>query len=731
MINQDKDIVVNGRTPLKDIDADLRDRVVSKLYNKMIELEAPQYVETLWRGGQANRVEYHERQKIYNSLIDEFLIQSTDGQYSGSSQLHIPMPLIVVKSYHARMYAAIMGVDPPFTTKARTEASLANLATVTDTLRYYLQDGANQGKGVEEVVDRWVWQWCATGTGYMKWRWDCQYESYIDVVQSQEPGTPQIIAAPSGEHIAVPTTKMVEKEELITRKIFEGPQLDLIKYEDIIVSGNGDPDIADSVLHRSYMTASQLWTLADRKIFKTSAVEAVIEKGPQHELSGLGNDMKVLQEWNAGMGQIKKRLDRYEIIEAHLKMDVEENGITSDVVCWIHLATRELLGATYLRRVSQGGKRPFVKAVFMPREGHENGIGLLEMIYPLSLEMDAVRNMALDAGMLSTMPFGFYRASSSLDPTTIKLEPGALIPLDNPQQDVFFPNLGNRAGFGLQQEQAIHTMIERLTGISDLTLGVMSGGQGATRTATGSRIMSNELSSSLDIFLKRLNRGWKKCLTYLLDLLQHRIPAGTSFRVVGNDGANYWRTVRNTKDLEGLYDIELSPTTGSSNQQLQVELAQQILQTTSNPLDLQLGVVTAQERYEALKNFYQALGIKDWRRFLVKIDESASLSKLSPEEIGNRLLHGHDMKPSPTMDLQGYLEWFQMVHDTDELLGQFSEDQTIKLARFAKQAEGMLQALKQVQAQAANTRQMQINSSQSAQQTAPAMGASGQGGPTQ
>src|SRR5205085_780512 len=103
-----------------------------------------------------------------------------------------------------------------------------------------------------------------------------------------------------------------------------------------------------------------------------------------------------------------------------------------------------------------------------------------------------MHNLSVDAGIISTMPVGFYRATSSLKPETIRYEPGSLIPVDDPTRDIIFPQIGNRSVFGANQEAGLYTLVERLTGISDLTLGSMSGGQGAARTATGVRGLVNE-----------------------------------------------------------------------------------------------------------------------------------------------------------------------------------------------------------------------------------------------
>ncbi len=730
-INNDKKVTDEGRKePLKDVDAPLRDQIVKKLFAKCQEMEIGQRVTKIWSAGNSNRTVWLERQKEYLAQWDDHLVQETEGAFKGSSQLHIPITFIITKALHAR-YLQALWQDPPFNTRAENEASLERVPVVRDTMRYYLMRGANQNRGCGKVVDNWVWKWVSAGSSVLKQRWDCMYTRFVDVVKVTEPGPTQYQPNQDGTITPIPTTQLVEREVKKTLKTFEGPIWENIDLEDIlIIGGGGDPDAADAVIHRQWLTASELWTLADRKIFDADSVEKIIQSGPDSVEGALGSDIKTQRSNNAGMASHDhdQDLDRYEILESYLKVDIDGSGINSDIVVWTHQRTSAELRATYLYRVSKTGERPFAKADFHLRDGQEYGIGIPEIMYPLQKEIDAIHNMRIDFGLISVMPFGFYRASSGIDPETIQLEPGALIPVDNPQADVYFPQLGNRTVFGEREEQALDTMIQRLTGINDLALGSMSS-QGATRTATGARALVGEMSANLDVHLRRLNWGWEKALRYLLHMLQQRIPAGLSYRLTGDDGKDYWRQIRTADDIAGDYDIEVSPNSATSNPAISQQRADEIMQIVQNPLAIQMGVVGPGQFFEAIKNWFQSRDVKDWGRFTMK-PQGYSRS-FTPEEEANRLLRGVAVPITPEMDHQGFIDYFQEIHDNDELLGQFNEEQTITLAKQAQAHEQMLQALQQAQAQAANAAQMHRNAAMSQQQAPVGMSpvAQGQGMP--
>jgi hypothetical protein len=727
-LNDDKIVLDEGRESLPEsAAAPLRDQIVDKLYKKLDEQKIGPKVVEMVHMHSSNRTLWTERQLAWLNSWDQYLIGDTEGSFSGSSNLHIPMPFTVVKTMHARFMQAIWQ-DPPFNVKPQNEASTDNVTMVKDVLRWYLLRGANYNKGVGQVVDKWIWDWLTLGSGVMKLRWDVLYSRFIDVAMVQEDAGSVFKRAPDGSEIAIPQFKLVEKEVENVKKCFDGPVLELVDLQDLyIIGGEGNPDDADAVIQRTYMTASQLWTLVDRKIFKKDAVEAILKSGPDRKDGALDSQDKMERSENAGQSQLDTEydLDRYEIYEAYLKVDVDKSGIDSDVIVWVHNKSKTLARATYLYRVTKSGQRPFAKIDYQPRKNSEYGAGLVEMLYPLSVEMDAIHNMRIDWGIISVMPYGFYRPTSGLDPKTIKLEPGALIPVDNPQTDVFFPNMGSRTIFGMQEEAAIQQIVERLTSVSDLNLGVLSGNQGATRTATGTRALVGEMSANVDVYLRRLNWGWEKALKYLLELLQLRIPPGLAFRLTGDGGADLFRTINSSKDIYGDFDIEVSPNSASSNTAIQEEKANEILQLVSNPLAIQLGIVTPANYYAAMENYLRTRGCKDYSKFIMK--PQGPLRIFTPEEVANRLLRGIPVQVTPEQDLQGFISWFETIQQEDEMFGQFNEDQVVTLAQHAKACEQMLMALQEMQAQHANSQQMIRNSSQSQQQAPVGLNINSQG----
>jgi hypothetical protein len=712
-INNDKEVLEKGRkSPLKDVDAPKRDQIVDKLADKLRDMEFPKKVVQAWNQANIERQEQLERQETYLQDWDEFLINDASGPWDGSSNLHLPTSFIVAKTYHARFMQALMGIEPPFNMRARREDSVDRVPMVSDTMAYSLKDWGNYYDGVYDAVDEWIWNWVTTGNGFLKLRWDKKFERFLDVQLVPKPRVQVSVDPETGAESHNQVTELVEEEVKVTKTIFDGPVMETRPLERIVLIGSGDPQRADMAIDECELSASEMWTMADQKIFDKDSVEKVIKSG-QDPLEGRAhNKIEQQRAQNAGQSMLDTEtdLDRYQILETYAAVDVDGSGINTEIVAWIHPKTNELLRATYLRRVNKAGERPIFHSEFYRRPGQKHAIGLLEILHPLSREMDAIHNMRIDNGILSNMPIGFYKASSSLNPEKIAMQPGMLIPLDDPQRDVYFPNMGNKVSFGFQEEAALQTLVERLTGVNDMMTGVMSGSQGAARTATGARGLMAESSSNLDVHLKRLQRTWRRALRYWLHMLQQRVPAGLSFQITGDDGKGYWRYIRGQEDLCGDFDIELDAQSANSNQAIQQENAQVIMQMHQNPIYLQTGVVGLGNLYEGAKNFLKSRGIKDFARYITKPPEYTYLP--TPEEEANRILRGQQVPILPNSDHAGFIAYFEEIFQTDEILGQFNQDQAMALYQQYQEHQKALAAIQAAQAQQANSAQMVQNSQQ-------------------
>lgn len=731
-LSNDSSVLQDGRrNSFKDVDAPLRDQIVTKLRKKLVELGVGERISRVWSNGNADRADWLARQRNFLETFDSFVEEVYESSTEWGSSLHLPTTLTVAKAYHARMQTALIGVNPPFTVKARQGANSDRAMMIQDLMGYTLSRWANKNAGIDAFVDAWLWNWVVTGVGIAKVSWLTEYSRFMDVgIEMRESAVTDLgIDKETGKRIVEPimTPKEVEIERII--KSINCPMIQVVDPEDLlIVGGEGDPQNADYVIEQSYYTASDLWQLVDQKVFNREAVEAVIKAGPNKKSGESVNNVKTLRTNNAGEASLDKTYDieRYQILESHLKYDVDGSGINSDIIVWTNPQTREILAATYLLRRMPSGRRPFVKIDFYKRKGATYGAGIVELLYSLSKEMDAVVNMTIDVGILASQPFGFYRPTASLAAENLPLEPGSLIPLDNPQTDVVFPNLGNRTSFGFQEQMAIQQTIDRFMSVSDITYG-STGSQGASRTATGTRALAQETNANLDVVLRRCALGWKQVLGLTFEQVQLKIEPGFEYRITGEDGNDYFAEIPSPAEIRGAYDFDIDPNSANSNKQIQQDVASMIYQATANPLDMQMGLVTPAERYEAIKNYYQALGVKNYSRYVRKPQGGIVLT---PQDHVQAALTGIRFPVTPNDDLQGLIELIGLYEQKgDEFFGELNQQQAISWEVLKQEAMQMFEAMQAQQAQAANMGQQQANAQQANAQSGPSPAPQNQGAP--
>jgi hypothetical protein len=698
-----------------DVEAPLEDQSNRKLLNTLDEDGVGRIITENWNKESANLSEFLKRQSDQLDLLDNFSTAIGEhNPFGGSSNIHVPMPFTVCKTYHARFMSGLLDIDPPFSVKARREDGTDAVQSIEDLMKFTLFSWANRGEGVDEVLDTWVWNWCTTGTGILKNRWLVEYEKFVDVERKAVPAPPLLKENENGELIEVPQWKYEEKEVEKVERTQYCPQYDIVNNEDIvIVNGEGDPDKADMVLHRVYMSASELWTGVERGIYEREVVEHIIKSGGSDRLApgDQGSEIKQLRKIKAGnTSGMSGGRDVYEVIEACMKWDVDGSGIVTEIVALAEKNTSKLLRATYLRRVAKNGKRPYAVAHFHRRPGEAFGVGLLEILSPLSRELDLMHNTRLDNVMLQSTPFYLYRKSAGIDPNNIVLEPGAGIPVTSVLEDIHFPQLPNRTQFTAQEESVVYTYVERLTGLSDMALGILSSTQGPARSATGARAVMGENNTNMNVHMRRLGKGWTRVLQNTWFMLRNKVEPGFAFRVIGDDGRDIFRKVNDVM-LGVDVDFDISANSTNSNKAVQQENANYLVQMTMNPLNLQSGLSDAGKMYAAQKFQLNSRGIKDVHRFLNRPVGYEYMP--SPQEEFQRIIQGIPVQVQPGMDHEKAIAFLGSILEQQQELespeGALTSEQIQAVQDQLKQHAAIFQAMQAQQAQATQMNQMQQN----------------------
>jgi hypothetical protein len=575
---------------------------LSKLANKIM---------TQIRLSDSDRGEFINRLVQYRQSWKDFVSAGLNPAFDGSHNVHVPMAYSNIKAMHARVYQAVMDISPRFSLKPRTRIPEIQKEDKEELLNWVINDYSNMQQGWEGTVDEDIWNFTADGKAITKQYWLRDIRKFTDVeetvkrpIQLDEDGYPVV------------EEKEIEKEEVL----YDCPMLETVKLEDFWIIGkkNWDIDKADLIDHMQDYTKSDLVKAAKLGFFHQASVDEVLSQEPSQppnmQTNNLNIALKQLDDFTTGINKLGSiaGIPSYKIHECYLRYDIDDDGIDEELVVWLEEKKKRILRITYLERVGPGGKRPFTIKLFTP-----DGKGLGELLYGLNNEIDYIHNQRLDYGTLQNLPFFFYRAASGLNPIQLKIGPGMGIPVDNPNEDVMFPRLNGGTSYGFQEEQQVTRYAENTSGITQFALGNLQQ-QGATRTATGTAALVNELNANIDIHIKRYQRGFKRNL-YILDLqCQDLLPLGTIIRVAGMDGKDIYKQFEDREALRFAADFELSANSINSNKAIERETAQMLLQQLANPIALQTGITNQENLYNAYKNLLQKFEIKDVDAYITK-----------------------------------------------------------------------------------------------------------------
>lgn len=689
-----------------------------------------------------DRNSWMKRQRDYLSQWDDYITSTRLGPWENSASIHLPLSMEKIKAIHARLKEAILAIRPWWIITPIEYIDAERIKTIDIVMRWACSNYVNHYKGIEPVLDDWIWDFCATGWGVVKRRWELVQRNAITVkpiTDEQRILNAQRIALLGDEMgKAFPDVEKVAKEtkELLT--FFDGPVIETIPHEDILFPGSfqdvSDLNQPNAIFHDFTIDESTLNTYAEQGYYDKKVAKNMLKGSSEYSgarmVTGVEAhkyELKRAADDNQGVQTIDSNAKRKEfnMSEACVRYDIDEDGIAEELVITIDLNKRDIARLTYLDRSTQTGKRPFHKIDFIRRPRRAYSIGLLELLYPINSEMDAIHNMRLDFGTISNIPFFFYRAASSIKGDKIKLEPGTGYPLED-VNDVSFPRLNGGTNFGNQEESNLDRWADRVSSINVMNQGLPSERVGASRTASGMQALLNEGNMNINVILSRLKRGWGEVLTGLLADLQERMPNETVVRVLGANGTQMFdgkgnplfKSV-NRSDIAGRVDFMLMANSQNMNRELDKQNSMQRLQLMLNPLMIQTGIVTPVNLYHALKCVFEKEGVYDIDNYLTQPANQERPLSLEQEIAYIR----QGLMPRVVMndDHEGKLASLEAFSQEPSFvegirLGSNSPHSIEMLGQTIKAHQGMLQAI-QAQAQMQNQTGLQISPSAGARMT--------------
>jgi hypothetical protein len=294
-------------------------------------------------------------------------------------------------------------------------------------------------------------------------------------------------------------------------------------------------------------------------------------------------------------------------LEGFEDKDLEQNptGIKLPYIVTIDTSSREVLSIRRNYKAEDPLKNKieyFTHFKFLPGLGFY-GFGLIHMIGGLSRTATNALRQLLDAGTFSNMPAGFKQRGIRVRDEAQSIQPGEFRDVDAPGgniRDAFMPLPFKEPSATLLQLMGIVVQAgQRFAAIADMQVG-----DGNQQAAVGTTIALLERGSRvMSAIHKRLYVALKQEFVLLADVFKTYLPPEYPYDVVGGQ--------RNIKVMDFDDKIDILPVADPNifSQSQRITLAQTELQLAmSNPQMHNL--------YEAYRDMYNAIGVKDVNRIL-------------------------------------------------------------------------------------------------------------------
>jgi hypothetical protein len=502
-----------------------------------------------------------------------------------------------------------------------------------------------------------------------------------------------------------------------------------VRCENLQIPGPSNPRGAPHVILKDYPTVDELRRLRKSGFYDLMSVEEADKMGLAKRTESYTERE---QQRDVLQGAVQQKPGPEKGIESHGQLtrlmcfdcyDVDGDGVDEDVIWWVILETKTLLRARYLTQMfpSNPPMRPLAEGHLFPVPGRRYSIGQLEMLEGLHDAQKQFLDIGGDAGILANAPFGFYRATSNMRPEVLRMWPGELYPLNDPQKDINFPVMGNQnQAFTFNMLAFLNQMEERLSTIGELQLGrVPHGKASALRTVQGMQTVLAQGDARPERVLRRFFNGLTQVWRIIHNHNQAFLPKNKQFLIAGytNPNEDPYRTVEGPEKIAGQFMFDFSANAlNTSKEALQMAL-QDLMGVYVSELALTLGVIKPDGIYRLLRDYGKAKG-PDPDKYLSPPTPNAMHPAVFAEEAIAMMMDGQIPQGPPAEGAEAHLEKLMEFTQADEF-GFMPQEYAV----------GILKPYMERMAQMAMQEKMQQQLMQAAQQFGQRVAQPGKSGP--
>jgi hypothetical protein len=562
----------------------------------------------------------------------------------------IPLCLWIIKAILAKELDALLGEESEISVNPVGKSDVARVEKVKKWINWRSKQSLKlYTKLYDYLLQKRIF---GTTIGYLPWVTKKRTVKK-PVAVPQEP----IPVQSTDQTTGLPTVVMQEQPQKIEiREVevteYDGPDLIVENLEDWIFPANAKNLDCDHFIRILKLTTDEMLDMAaegklDSKVLDDEdnwkQLRHLAETGhPDQNITG--QEREITEEKKAQEGLPSVPQGREEEILVHNWIGKYRLGVTekkpegdrrtTEVVVFYQPDLSLILGACRLIDIFPDGRRPFIVSQATRDVNKIWGIGDCETLEPMNNEMDALHQLAMDAGAGSIGPVIFYEPSSGYRPDSHKIEPWTAVPTAN-ANGVNVVNLGQiQLGPYVLLMNMLLSFAERVTAVTDPQLGRQSSQPNAPRTLGQQQILQGESNVNLLLGIRLERESMREMLQRIWEMDKRWLAKPVFFRVTEEDPGD----TMTEEDMQGNYDFDIGPVTMVSNRA-------QRMQETMQLLTILLQMKLPQPLMLLVKKIAVKLGHPDVAKLMPDVEAMAPPEK--PEDENVRLIQGETIHINP------------------------------------------------------------------------------------
>jgi len=405
------------------------------------------------------------------------------------------------------------------------------------------------------------------------------------------------------------------------------------------------------------------------------------------------------------------------------------------------LVKAELLTELYPVPEGEMPMRPLAEASYLPVKGRRQGRGLPELMEGIHDYIKQRWDQVADAGDMATTPFFFYKPSSDMNPEITEIAPGQGYPINDPKNDVLFPQMPtNGMAFGLNMITLATQLEEKLVVMGDIQQGrIPAGKSSAFRTTGNLQQLLAQGEARPERVLRRFFMGIRDIFKLMHRANQFHLPAEKTFRVVGflEPGEDPYKSITREDINNDRFAFTFAANIQNASLQAQQESMMFMHQLLVDPISVQMGISTPDTIYRLKRDIAKTSG-NDPEPYMVAPTPMSRRMPITAESALSMILNDELPDGFPVEGAEPHLMQLQKILKTPvkgvdgqvaQPLELFTEKQTLILEEYMKGVAQRAQAEKEQQANVAAATATQTANQQGASPGAPTTNPPSAGGP--